>query len=379
LRARAEYAVFFGFIVLVAVLGFRARPRQSGHRPAILSAAPRDAWLVITVDVPALRESALGRALLGSAGGTGAGGVPGLGTVASTCGFDPLASVREVMVVAPEDGDRGDFGIAFSGDLAKDDLVGCAKKVIGARGGRTSESSRGSFTVIDGLANADPNARRTRFAYRTGGPFLVSRGSWLDAMIDGVEGRVERAPAEHDALRAVLSPGESPSPAVVVTALLPKALRERIKSEMGAELGVETDRAFQAVLAVDAAGLSVVTGGGPTTEVRLELRCETPGACGDVQALIQRKRRVLRQELGLRLVGLASLLDGLAVTTDGAALLATMRAPTSELAQAVDRLMLGVPPSIRPSGADAAGGRLDAGDMPPPGSDPNRQPGIGGL
>src|SRR5579884_2294396 len=62
LQSRRQYILFFALVVAVVtaalVLG---KPRQ----PALLDAVPRDAWLVVTVDVPAVRQSALAKPLLG--------------------------------------------------------------------------------------------------------------------------------------------------------------------------------------------------------------------------------------------------------------------------------------------------------------------------
>ncbi len=195
----------------------------------------------------------------------------------AACGFEPLEHVRELMVALPEGGDRGDFGVAFSADLSMAELVACAQKAIAARGGIPSTAVRGGFSVVSD-ANTPAAAR---LAYRNGGPFLVGRGPWLDAMIDAADGRAPRAKAEHDALRTALSPAGSP-PRPSSSPRLPKSLRDRVRADSDTGVDSRPNEAFAGVLGVAEAGGAITPGpggsdgkSGPTTEVDLELRCET--------------------------------------------------------------------------------------------------------
>jgi len=352
-------------IVAVGVALGRSRHDGRDEERGVLAAVPEDAWLVVTVDVDALRRSALARPLLG--GGPGAGGavdaLPGLGSLSSACGFDPLARLRQIALASPEGGERGEFGVAFAGDLTQRELTGCAEKAIVARGGRPVTSARDGFTVVEDTS--DP--QHARVAYRDGGPFLVGRGAWLDAMMDAAAGKGARARADHEALRDALAPTGGAAPrAVVLTALLPRALREKLKSELAAEGGSpaslaarqgDGERAYAAVLSVAAAGLALSTGGsGSTTHLAAELRCETPAACDEVKKLIERKRLSASQNLGLRLVGLGPLLDSLEVEVHGTSLSARARAPTDDLARALGRVLAlrAPPPAAPPHGAVGA-------------------------
>jgi hypothetical protein len=345
LDARRQYVVFFVVVAAVVAAGFalaRSRGQRAGARE-VLDAVPGDSWLVVTVDVAALRASPLAKPLLG--GGTSE--LAGLGPLPDACGFDPVPRLRTLAVASPEGGERGDFGVVFDGDLTRSELATCAEKIIGARGGRASSSTREGFAVVEDGGDA----KRTRLAYRDGGPFLVGRGAWLDAMIDAFARKHERvsANAQHAALRAALAGSAAKgttSPTVVLTALLPKALRERLKAEMGAEVGSEGDRAYAAVLAVEAAGIALTTGQpgaagapGPSADLTAELRCETAEACAEVEKLIERKRLDVSKGFAARLLGLSPLLDTLAVQTHGAALEITAHAPAAEVADAIQRLV----------------------------------------
>jgi len=334
-------------VVLAAVLfaSLRASRTHSDEAAGVLRAAPDDAWLVLTFDVAAARP--LLEPLLRSGGISGATRAAGLGSLSAACGFEPLEHLRDLMVAVPEGGEqerdveRGDFGVAFSADLTVQQLAACARKAIAARGGAPVASRRGDFVVIGDVSAPD----QARLAYRDGGPFLVGRGSWLDAMVDAA-GRASRGPSPHDVLRAALAPAGAPARALVVTALLPKSLRERVRAETDAGPG----GAFAGVLGVERAGAAVTTSDA-TTAVEVDLRCETAAACGDVEELIEKGRRGLSGDFAARLMGLGPLIDGLSVdaATPGSLFVRT-RAPTRDVADVLERLWTRLP-ARSPGGA----------------------------
>ncbi len=331
LNVRRPHVWLLGVALLGAAvalaLGLRGASPFRGPS-GVLQAAPDGAWLLVTVDVAAARP--LLKPLLESAGGLStATRAAGLGSLTEACGFDPVEHIRELMVAAPEGGERGDFGVAFSADLTKGELAGCARKAIAARGGSPSTTTRGDYAIV-GDESAPTQAR---LAYRDRGPFLVGRGAWLDAMIDAAGSHAVRAASPHQALRASLAPGGAPR-ALLVTALLPKALRERLRaSEVDADAGA----AFSGVLGVEEAGAAVTASDGATS-IEVDLRCESAAACGEVKELIAKGRRSLSGNLGMRLMGFGPLIDGLSVdSTVATALTLKTRAPTGDLAAAIEK------------------------------------------
>jgi hypothetical protein len=332
---------------VAVVLGLRAARAPSPAR-GVLQAAPADAWLVVTADVVAARP--LLEPFFRSAGGLStATRAAGLGSITAACGFDPVEHLRELMVAAPEGGERGDFGIAFSVDLTKDELASCARKAIAARGGSPSTTTRGDYAVIGD--ESDPG--QARLAYRDRGPFLVGRGAWLDAMIDAAASRGARAPARHLAMRATLAPPSGPPRALVLTALLPKSLRDRLRASE-AEAGAAASAAFEGVLGVEEAG-AAVTASDTTTAIEVALRCETAAACLDVKELIEKGRRALAGDFAVRLLGFGPLVDSLIIdSTVPAALGIRTRAPTGDLAEALARLWSRVAPPSRVTPATQA-------------------------
>jgi hypothetical protein len=362
LSQRRQYLLFFGLVLAVIAIAFAVG--RSRTPASLLDSVPRDAWLVATIDIAALRASPLARPILGAGEKTP---IPGLGSLVARCGFDPVARLREAVVTSPENGERGDFGLAFTGDFTKDELSRCAENVIRARGGSPSASTRGSFTLVEDTGDAG----HTRLAYREGGPFLVGSGGWLDAMIDATDHKGDRVRVEHTELRAALAGKGGGTPAIVVTALLPAAVRDKLKADLGPELGGAGDKAYAGVLAVNAAGLAIRLGGGPadsgasTTDIAAELRCETDAACDEVKKLIERKRLAFQRDLTVRLIGLGPLLDSLGVDGKGTSLTATAHASTDELARGLQRV---IDFKSRPSPAPALAPAQPA--PPPAGSTP---------
>ncbi len=184
-------------------------------------------------------------------------------------------------------------------------------------------------------------------------------------MIDAAEAAAPRERPEHAALRQSLAPrpGEAPR-SVLVTALLPSAVRDRLRAELGAELGSDGERAYASVLAVASAGFALGTGGpGSTTDLAVELRCDTGDACTEVKTLIERKRLAFSRDLGLRLVGVGPLIDSLLVAAPGQSLSATAHAPTDDLARAARRVLdFRAPPRPRQAPAPANSAAGDATD-----------------
>jgi hypothetical protein len=306
-----------------------------------LAAVPVDSFLVATLDVRALATSPIGEAIAGD-GGVRTGAMFGVDSIEATCGFDPLPHVRAIALTVPEGETHGDLGFAATGDLASSSLETCAKTVIAKRGGHATTRQSGSFTVI-----SSDDARSGALAFRDGGPFLVGNGAWLEAMIDATEGRrpsmASAGSDAHHVLRADLATLEPGDSAVVASAIVPRELRDRVRSEMEiagdeAKLGPSID----GVLAVASVGLALHAGrAGEDTRVTLEIRCDgdaAEAACEKVEKMVLHFRLGWSGDLRLRLVGLGPLIDGLETQRTGATLLVRTHARASDLAHALSRI-----------------------------------------
>lgn len=312
-----------------------------------LEAIPRSSFIAATVDFAELRRSPIYEAVFGAS--TQAPGADpmrralGVGALADACGFDPLARVERFAVSVPEDGDRGEFGVAAKVEVTRDELEKCTRSLAEKRGGHAETKEVGSFVVLDDASSG--SATRSRLAYSPGGLLVVGKGTWLDAMLGAAERTKPglRDAPEHVALRASLTSREGfRTPTLVATAILPRSLRERLKGEMGAEIGAQdTSSAMMAgVLGVSAVGVAIEVGGpGKNVDASVELVCDGPEGCEAVERLVQKKRKEWSGDLSLRMVGFGPLLDSFEIKREGTRLRATASASSEALAATLDRVM----------------------------------------
>ena len=347
------------------------RARRERIRP--LEAVPADAFLVATVDLDALRGSPLGASLLGPRADRVIGGR----NVTELCGFDPLARTSELALAVPETGEPGEFAVVVRADLSREELLGCAQKVLsrGAeQGPGATTSQRGSYTLFT-LVAGDSGVPRPAptLAYREGGPFIVGQGAWLDAVLDAVEGRGTRATAagDHASLRRELGElGEASLPLVVdVTVRLPASVRERVRASMADSLDQADPRQariMDGVLGVATAGVAVRAGAaGGAAEVAAVAHCEKTPDCAEVETLLGKKRLDWSKQFSVRLLGLGALLDSMTIDRHDAMLKVSARAASNEVAGAVERLLRGVgsptPPQRTPPADEVVTAPRDAG------------------
>ena len=214
-----------------------------------------------------------------------------------------------------------------------------------------------------------------RIAYGRGGLLVVSKGTWFDQMLAAADHRgpgLKDAP-EHASLRQRLTSYEGfRAPTIVLSAILPKPMRERIKNEMGDVTGGADP--MVGVLGVSAVGVAVHAGGsGQNVDLEIELVCDDEASCASVQKLAEKKMKELAAELTLRMIGLGPVLDSFQVKQEGTHLRATATAQADALAGTIERILklrqggLGgggtrrPPPSVRPEIIPA---RPDAGLRP---------------
>jgi hypothetical protein len=259
------------------------------------------------------------------------------------CGFDPLARVQRFSVSVPEEGDRGEFGVAAKVEVSRDELERCTRALAEKRGGKAETRKVGSFVVLEDTTGGP--ASRSRVAYGRGGLLVVGKGTWFDAML-GAADRTRpglRDAVEHAALRASLTSREGfKAPTLLATAILPRSLRERLKGEMAAEAAAQdpSSATMAGVLGVSAVGIAIQAGGpGKNVDASVELVCDGEGGCEAVEKLAQRKRREWSGDLTLRMVGLGPLLDSFDIKREGTRLRATATASADALAATVDRIL----------------------------------------
>jgi len=328
-------------------------------------AVPKDSFLVASVDAQELRRSPLFTTLAGKEGSPATRAL-GVGAIADACGFDPLSRVVRLAVAIPEEGDRGDIGLAARIEVSRDELERCTKSLAEKRGGKAEPREVGSFAVIEGPSGA-------RLAYGAG-LLVVGKGAWHDAMLAAAEKKKPglKDAREHMALRESLTQKEGwRAPTILATALLPKSLRERLKRDMGGEVDDPSANVMAGVLGVSSVGVAIKAGGpGGNVDVAIEMTCESSDACDVVDKLIQRKRLEWSKDLMLRLAGFGQAIDSLEVKAEGSRLRATASSGADALAGAIDRaLRHNSTPKPRPPAAPMLPDETlknDAGSRPRP-------------
>jgi hypothetical protein len=325
-----------------ALRGKEARP---------IDAIPRDAFLVASVDAAELRRSPLYHVAFGKDSPTGLPRADplspqalGITKLEEACGFDPLARVESFALGVPEEGDRGEIGVAARVQVTEDELGRCATAM---RRGPTETKHMSGFAVVE--ASGEEGVRpRLGFGH---GLLVVGRGAWFDAMLAAADQKAPNvsASAAHAALRAALTSREGwHVPTVLVTVLLPRTLRERLKNEMGAEIGSkDASQAIMAgVLGVSSAGFAFRSGS--NLDAAAELVCDSDDACAAVEKLILKKRFEASREMMLRMIGLGPLLDSVQVERAGSRVRVTATANAEHLASTLDRVLRYRARDVRP-------------------------------
>jgi hypothetical protein len=323
--------------------------RASETRP--VDAIPRDAFLVATVDAAELRRSPLYTVVFGKESPTGLPRADalspqalGLTKLEGACGFDPLSRIDSLALAVPEEGDRGELGVAARVRVTEDELGRCATAV---RKGPTETKHMSGFAVVE--ANGE-DAARPRLGYGHG-LLVAGRGAWFDAMLAAADHKAPNIGASqaHAALRTALTSREGwHVPTVLVTVLLPRTLRERLRTEMGAEIGAkDASQAIMAgVLGVSSAGIALRSGS--NLDAAAELVCDTEDACAAVEKLILKKRFEASREMMLRMIGLGPLLDSVQVERTGSRVRVTATANAEHLASTIDRVLRYRARDVRP-------------------------------
>ena len=325
----AAFGVFGGF----STLGGRAGTSDP------YDAIPKGSFIAATVDFAELRRSPIYDVLGGRENGDPLKKAIGVSALGDACGFDPTSRVDKLAVAIPEDDtERGAFGVVAKVEVTRDELEKCTKALADKRGGKTETKDVGTFVVLDDKSIGGSLA--PRIAYGRAGLLVVSKGAWFDSILAAADHKQPslKNALEHASLRQTLTSREGfRAPTLVLTAILPKALRERLKNDMADEPG---DASMTGVLGVSAVGVAIHAGGaGQNVDAEIELVCDDEASCASVEKLVQKKKKELAGELTLRMVGLGPLLDSFQVKQEGAHLRATTTAQADALAATIERIL----------------------------------------
>jgi hypothetical protein len=303
-------------------------------RVSVLDAVPEASMLVATLDVRALRASPLVGPYLG-----GERSVDGLGTLREACGFDPIERVDELAFVVPTDG-VDELGLAAMGPVPEEALLGCAERLIAARGGRPVRSSLGGFRTVRDASTASTSAgeialRAMPTAERSGGErtmILVGSGSSLRGMIDAAEGATPRFESnrDHAALRSELAS----YPAMRASLVLSSEQRRSID----ASLGTAEPELAEAMRSLRGAALGVRLDG-PRAEVAVVADLQSEAHARSFASVVDPARTRLAKAPAVELLGARSLLDRARIVPTEARVRLELASDASELGTIAQRAL----------------------------------------
>lgn len=329
-----------------AVAAFAAYQYATAPSPltsSALDAVPEATFLVAEVDVDALRASPAIRNLAEGRGGD----VVGVARLRAACGFDPLERTHTLVVAIPEADLPGEIGIAARVDVARADLTRCTEALSLDGGGKRTARREGDFAILDGERERDPS-----YAYHPSGLLLVAGRQWLTEMMASAGGAKPRVASHegHVRLREALVGKGAPKPALVMTAVLPEGVRQKMRNDLGHEASDSEQQAqMRAVLGVTGAGLALTLAApGSDAAVRVELTCDEESSCERVESMIQKQRLELSQDVRVRMLGLGALVDAVEVSGHGKSLTVTSRVAMDAIGAAIGRALRFARPRTEP-------------------------------
>lgn len=299
-----------------------------------IEAVPKESFLVGTLDVEELRRSPIYEVIPGAK--SGGAGIGGLASVEEACGFDPVKRIERLALTVPEKEGERDYGVVARVKVTRDELQTCKRRLDEKRGGGAPSEVKevGDFVVID--------TPKGKLGYGSGDLLVVSLGAWFDTILETANGKHAsiKDAQDHSDLRFALTSREGwRAPTLVVTAILPRSLRERIKKEMAPEADrEEKDAVMGAVLGVSAVGVAMRAGPtGGHFDARILMSCDSQRACELVEKLVLKKRLDWSKNFMYRLAGFGPLIDSLETKVTGARLEVSATANVDSLAGAIDR------------------------------------------
>lgn len=302
-----------------------------------LDTVPESSFLVGRLDLDDLRASPVFAAVSSAFSSLDSSNFFGYADLNESCGFDPISKMSEIVVAVPESQESGEFGIASRITATREELATCTSNLAKKRGAPTETRTQGSFLLL-----GEPKGNNARIAFHAPNTLLVARGTWLDQMIAAGDGKSPRVAtnADHARIRASLTEAADwKTPTLLVSILLPKSIREKIRSEVGDEASAPNAKnVMNGVLGVKGAGLAIKIGQkGGRSEAKMELVCDAPEPCDQTASFLERQRFQLSTNLGVRLIGIGPLIDSFKVERKGDHVTAQMSISTDELAHSIER------------------------------------------
>jgi hypothetical protein len=226
----------------------------------------------------------------------------------------------------PAGDDSGEFGLVAAGPVDDEALLGCASKVIQARGGQPVVTTIGAFRSVRDASLATTGGE---IAVKKGGPLLLGAGTYLRSMIDAADGRAPtvRSSRAHQALGHEVA-GASVRVTVVLATEQRRVLAEELES--GGAAGSPA-----ASIAGGALGITM----GPNVAVHGVISCDDAAACAKLAGSLAEARAARAGDPLMRLVGLGPVLEKLTIQPQGELVHARVDIPAEEAALLAERVL----------------------------------------
>lgn len=178
---------------------------ESVALPLTLRAIPKDAPLLLTLDLQAPHAAAL-RSLLFSPERE----LAGVGRLKDVCGYDPSVEIQALTVAAlkpaPAGAPEPAFAIVAAGQFDQQRLARCVELILHSKGGKAERQRSGSMTLI-----RDERGSEAEIALLDQGLVLVSARDHLRQMLQALDGELPNVGDDptHGSLRAAIG-GRAP-------------------------------------------------------------------------------------------------------------------------------------------------------------------------
>lgn len=313
-RTRNTIALLSCAALLAAIVAIAVRSAPA-RAPVVspLQAVPAQAAFVLSLDLERLRASAFSSLIADTSLGT-----PEL---SSGCSRRALQSVRELAVWVPDDS-PSDFGVVATGEIDSGRWTACARESISARGGVPSAAQIEGFTLT---SDASQGREGAMVAVREGGPVLIANATLTHRMIAALLGRIPSAIADGD--HAKMRQGIGIRSDASATLLLGQGVRNRLRTIAGGEVPI-----------AQVGGLAIALSAGDQAHVRLVVWCDAASACASLAQVAEERRDQVRGSMPMRVAGVAALLDGARVGTQGNVLVAETTVASTQVVEVLQRL-----------------------------------------
>ena len=346
MKTRTRNATILGAFTAAAV-GALVYTELHTRKAAVVDVLPRNAAMVLEIDLATLRQSAAGRDALDVL-------VQKPLEAKSKCAAELLRGLDRIGVAVPAgSGFEDDVAIVAMGpSLRVAEVSSCAQGAVKDRGGQPNVLKQGGFVTVQ-----DGDGTHGVLAVRDHGPLVVGRGPWLSAVVDVADGVAKslRDDPVHDVARRAK---------VGAFATLTYALPEELRIDLATKLPAGTQVLAKVPSMVAALRLDEASG---VLSLEVEAAC-SGDVCGELQKLVEGARELVAHDPRATLLGVKDDLERATIVAESTRVVVTLRVPLTKLASIWNQLAGdGVIAPALPSGHPEASalGPMSSGSLAP--------------